>query len=257
MATERKPEHKLENKISLITGATRGIGQAIALELASMGAKVVATATSAEGVERINHSFKEAGFEVMASVLNVCDREAVKQLLERIVTEQGNAPAILVNNAAITRDKILLLMKTEQWDEVIDTNLNAVFRVTKACLKPMAKARWGRIINIASVVAFTGNIGQVNYTAAKAGVVAFTKSIALEVAGYGITANCVAPGFIDTDMTRQLNEKQQQMISDKIPMGHVGQPQDIANAVAFLASDQARYVTGSTLHVNGGMFMGF
>ena len=184
-----------------------------------------------------------------------CDKKAVTALLERIVTEQGAAPSILVNNAAITRDNIFLRMKDDQWDEVINTNLNAVFHITKACLKPMVKARWGRIINIASVVAFTGNFGQVNYTAAKAGVIAFTKSTAQELAGYGITANCIAPGFIDTDMTRQLTEKQQELIAAKIPMGHVGQPQDIAYAAAFLASEQAKYITGSTLHVNGGMFM--
>jgi 3-oxoacyl-[acyl-carrier protein] reductase len=245
----------LENKVALVTGATRGIGQAVALELAKAGASVVATATSAEGVERIKQTFKDAGLNVLACVLNVCDGDSIEQLLEHIVAEKGSAPAILVNNAAITRDNILLRMKAEQWDEVINTNLNAVFRVTKACLKPMVKARFGRVITISSVVAFTGNFGQANYTAAKAGVVAFTKTMAQELAGYGITANCVAPGFIDTDMTRQLTEKQQQMISEKIPMGHVGQPEDIAYAVAFLASEQAKYVTGSTLHVNGGMFM--
>jgi len=245
----------LENKIALITGATRGIGQAIALQLGKMGATVVGTATTAEGAEAINRYLKEAGFKGKGCVLNVCDPEAITALIEHIVQEQGAAPSILVNNAAITRDNIFLRMKADQWNEVINTNLNAVFHVTKACLKPMVKARWGRIINIASVVAFTGNFGQVNYTAAKAGVVAFTKSTALELAGYGITANCVAPGFIDTDMTRNLDEKHQELIQQKIPMGRVGKPQDIASAVAYLASDEASYMTGATLQVNGGLFM--
>lgn len=245
----------LENKIALITGASRGIGQAIALELGRMGATVVATATTDEGAESISRYLAEAKLKGAGYKLNVCDSEAVEALLGQISTEQGAAPAILVNNAAITKDNILLRMKADQWDEVINTNLNALFRVTKTCLKPMVKARWGRIINIASVVAFTGNFGQANYTAAKAGVVAFTKTAAQELAGYGITANCVAPGFIDTDMTRGLSEKHQQLIAEKIPMGHVGQPEDIANAVGFLASDKARYMTGVCLHVNGGLFM--
>ncbi len=245
----------LETKIALVTGATRGIGQAIALELGKMGATVIATATSEEGAAQIAEYLAQHKIKGMGLMLNVCDAHAIEETLARVVSEQGAAPSILVNNAAITRDNILLRMKNDQWDEVINTNLNAVFRVTKACLKPMVKVRWGRIINIASVVALTGNFGQANYTAAKAGVIAFTKTTAQEMAAYGITANCVAPGFVDTDMTRKLSEKQQQMIAEKIPMGKVGQPKNIADAVAFLAGEGASYMTGETLHVNGGLFM--
>ncbi len=246
----------LSTKIALVTGGTRGIGQAVAIALGKMGAIVAATATTEDGAAKINEYLKEHGIKGSGYAMNVCDPEAIERVLHSIGVDHGGAPLILVNNAAVTRDNILLRMKADQWNEVIETNLNAVFRVTKACLKPMVKAHWGRIINIASVVAMTGNFGQANYTAAKAGVIAFTKTTAQEVAGYGITANCVAPGFIDTDMTRNLSEKQQELINQKIPMRRVGQPEEIANAVGFLASPLASYITGETLQVNGGMFMG-
>lgn len=237
-------------KVALVTGATRGIGRAIAESLAQ-NFKVIGTATSAEGAEKISDYLKDRGRGLQ---LNVTDPEQVKSALQTIGEKEG-APLILINNAGITRDNIVLRMKDEQWDEVINTNLSAVFRLTKLCLKPMLKERWGRIVNITSVVGVMGNPGQANYVAAKAGLIGFTKSVAQEFAAYGITANCVAPGFIQTDMTEALNEKQQAAIMAQIPMQSLGQPSDIAAAVEFLTKESARYITGQTLHINGGMCM--
>ena len=237
-------------KVALITGATRGIGRAIA-ELLAQDFKIIGTATSAEGAEKISDYLKDRGGGVQ---LNVMDANQVKTVLQNINETEG-APLILVNNAGITRDNIVLRMKDEQWDEVINTNLSSVFRLTKLALKPMLKERWGRIVNITSIVGVTGNPGQANYVAAKAGLIGFTKSIAQEFAAYGITANCVAPGFIQTDMTGALNEKQQATIMAQIPMQRLGQASDIAAAVEFLTKESAAYITGQTLHVNGGMCM--
>ncbi len=240
----------MEKKIALVTGASRGIGSAIAKKL-SENHFVIGTATSPEGAAKITAALGENGRGV---VLNVCDAEQVKATLQQI-NEKNGAIAILINNAGVTRDNIALRMKDEQWDEVMETNLTSVFRLTKLCLKSMLKTRWGRIVNISSVVAVTGNPGQSNYAAAKAGLIGLTKSIAIEFAAYGITANCVAPGFIETDMTRALDEKQQTMIMNQIPMRHMGKPADIAAAVHFLVEESGNYISGQTLHVNGGMCM--
>jgi 3-oxoacyl-[acyl-carrier protein] reductase len=234
-----------EKKVVFITGASRGIGHAIATAFHEQGAIVIGTATSESGVKNI------PGHGV---VLNVCDAEAVEKTVESIQAQYG-APAILINNAGVTEDNLMLRMRQEQWDRVIDTNLNAIYRTTKACLRNMMKARWGRIINITSVVGVTGNPGQANYCAAKAGMIGFTKALAAEMAGVGITANAVAPGFIQTDMTDKLDEKQRETILSQIPAKKMGEVTDIANTVLFLASDNASYITGQTLHVNGGMFM--
>ncbi len=242
------------NQIALVTGASRGIGRAIALALGKKGATVVGTATTEEGADKINQYFKKENIKGVGLALDVCDLESIKITIAKI-TEQFGPVSILVNNAAINRDNILLRMKPEQWDAVIDTNLNAIYRVTKLCLKSMLKSRWGRIVTITSVVGVTGNPGQANYTAAKAGVIGFSKSIAKEMAAYGITVNTVAPGFVDTDMTRNLTEQQQEQIMSQIPMKRMGQPEDIAKAVIFLTSNEADYITGQTLHVNGGMAM--
>ncbi len=245
----------LEGKTALVTGATRGIGKAIALALAGQGAKVVGTATSVDGAESITAAFKEQGLDGLGIVMNVADSESVEAGLKQVV-EHAGAPQILVNNAGITRDNLLMRMKDEDWSAVIDTNLNSVYRTTKAVLRGMAKARWGRIINISSVVAGMGNPGQFNYCAAKAGVEGMTRSLAKEMGNRGITANCVAPGFIDTDMTRKLDEPQRNAMMEVIPAGRFGAPEEVAAVVAFLASDAAGYVTGETIHVNGGMYMG-
>ncbi len=244
----------LDGKIALVTGASRGIGKAIAITLAKQGATVIGTATTPEGAAKITDYLNAVGATGKGFALNVRDAESIKNTLAAIQDEFGG-PTILVNNAGITQDNILLRMKPEQWDDVIDTNLNAVFRMTKAALKPMVKARFGRIINISSVVGVMGNPGQANYCASKAGMIGFTKSLANEMAAYGITVNCVAPGFIETDMTNSLTEAQQEWIHAQIPMKRIGKPEEIANAVAFLASDHATYITGQTLHVNGGMYM--
>lgn len=244
----------LTNQIALVTGASRGIGQAIALELGRQGATVIGTATSEGGANAISESFAAAGIKGTGKVLNVTDAAAIENLIKAIEGEFGTV-AILVNNAGITRDTLLMRMKDEDWDAVINTNLSSVFRTSKAVLRGMMKARHGRIINIASVVGATGNPGQANYAAAKAGLVGFAKSLAREVGSRGITVNTVAPGFIDTDMTRALSDEQRNALLGNIPLGRLGAAQDIANAVAFLASDAASYITGETLHVNGGMFM--
>lgn len=244
----------LENEIALVTGATRGIGKAIALDLGRRGARVVATATSSSGIEIIDKYLKEEDINGQTVVLDVTDPGSIQSVLAEVEKSSG-APTILVNNAGITRDNLLLRMKDEEWDAIMDTNLKSVYRMSKACLRPMTKARKGRIISISSVVGATGNPGQANYAAAKAGVVGFTRSLAREVATRNITVNAVAPGFIDTDMTRGLNEEQRNAIIQQVPMGRLGTPEDVAAAVAFLASGAAAYITGVTLHVNGGMYM--
>lgn len=241
-------------KVALVTGATRGIGRAIALALGQQGHTVVGTATTAEGAERISAAFVEAGIKGKGIVLNVADAESIDQIIAAINTEFG-APQIVINNAGITRDNLMLRMKADEWDDVINTNLSAIFRVTKACLKGMTKARWGRIINISSVVGSMGNPGQANYAAAKAGLEGFGRALAAEIASRNITVNSIAPGFIETDMTQALPEAQRELLLKQVPAGRLGQPEDIASAVAFLASDAASYITGTTLHVNGGMYM--
>ncbi|MBW7924026.1 MAG: 3-oxoacyl-ACP reductase FabG [Burkholderiaceae bacterium] len=245
---------KLANQVALVTGASRGIGRAIALELARQGASVVGTATTAAGAQAISNAFEQAGLSGRGHALDVTDPAACEALVESMVSE-GRAPAILVNNAGITRDNLALRMKDDEWGAVIATNLDAVFRLTRLVLRPMTKARYGRIVNIGSVVGSSGNAGQANYAAAKAGVAGLGRALAREFASRNITVNCVAPGFVDTDMTRALSEAQTAALVQQIPAGRFGQPDDIAAAVAFLASPQAGYITGVTLHVNGGMYM--
>jgi 3-oxoacyl-[acyl-carrier protein] reductase len=240
--------------IALVTGASRGIGQAIALELARRGATVLGTATTQSGAEGITRYLNEGGFKGRGLVLDVARQESVDALLKDIEAQEG-APLVLVNNAGITRDNLLMRMKAEEWDEVMNTNLGSVFRMSKAVVRGMVKARRGRIVSIASVVGTMGNAGQTNYAAAKAGIVGFSKSLAREVGSRGITVNVVAPGFIATDMTAQLDAEQRQQLVEKVALGRLGAVQDIAHAVAFLASPQAGYITGETLHVNGGMYM--
>ena len=244
----------MSERIALVTGATRGIGRAIALELAKQGATVIGTATSAEGAAAIDAYLAEAGAKGKGVQLNVTDDAQTDALLAQIAKDFGDI-TILVNNAGITRDQLLMRMKDEEWDAIMQTNLRPVFRISRALMRGMMKARWGRIINIASVVGASGSPGQTNYAAAKAGMMGFARSLAREVGSRNITVNCVAPGFIDTDMTRSLSEEQQSALKSQIPLGRLGQPQDIADAVAFLASPQAGYITGIELHVNGGMFM--
>lgn len=244
----------LTNEIALVTGASRGIGQAIALELGRQGATVIGTATSAGGAQAISDAFAGASIKGVGKVLNVTDADSIEKLIKDIESEFGSV-GILVNNAGITRDTLLMRMKADDWDAVIDTNMSSVFRLSKACMRSMMKARKGRIINIASVVGITGNPGQANYAAAKAGMIGFAKSLAREVGSRGITVNTVAPGFIDTDMTRALTDEQRAALLTNIPLARLGAPQDIANAVVFLASEAAAYITGETLHVNGGMHM--
>jgi 3-oxoacyl-[acyl-carrier protein] reductase len=242
----------LEGQTALVTGASRGIGRAIALALAAAGARVIGTATSAAGAEQITAALADRGGR--GAVLDVSKAESREALLKEL-EGSGAMPDILVNNAAITRDTLLLRMKDEDWDTVIETNLSANFRLTKACVRRMMKERRGRIISITSVVGLMGNAGQTNYAAAKAGVIGFTKALAREVASRNITVNAVAPGFIDTDMTRVLAEEQRQGLLTQIPAGRLGSPEDIAHAVLFLASPAAAYITGQTLSVNGGMLM--
>lgn len=244
----------LKDQIALVTGASRGIGQAIALKLGKQGAAVIGTATSSKGAEAISTYLKENDVKGQGLVLNVTDADSVNAALKEIAEGWGN-PTILVNNAGITRDNLLMRMKEDEWDAIMETNLKSLYRMTKACLRPMMKARAGRIISIGSVVGSTGNPGQSNYAAAKAGVIGFSKALAREVGSRGITINVVAPGFIDTDMTRALPEEQREALLSQIPLGRLGQADEIAYAVAFLASPEAQYITGQTLHVNGGMYL--
>jgi len=244
----------LEGQVALVTGASRGIGQAVARELARQGATVIGTATTEEGAGRITAYLQEASAKGQGAVLEVRDQAQVDALIARI--EKEFAPVtILVNNAGITRDNLAMRMKDDEWDGVIDTNLKSVFRLCKAVMRGMMKARQGRIVNITSVVGHAGNPGQANYCAAKAGVSGLSRSLAKELGSRNITVNCVAPGFIDTDMTKALDEKQKAGLLSNIPLGRLGKPEDIAAAVAFLASPAAAYVTGTTVHVNGGMYM--
>ena len=243
-----------EKRIALVTGASRGIGQAIARELSASGLFVVGTATSVAGAERIDADLKQYAGQGLGRVLDVTDPASVAALMDSIRSEPGE-PAVLVNNAGITRDNLLMRMKDAEWDDIIATNLTSVYRLSQACLRPMMKARWGRIISIASVVGVMGNAGQSNYAAAKAGIIGFSKSLAREVGSRGITVNVVAPGFIATDMTEALSEAQRTAILSQVALGRLGAAQDIAHAVSFLASDAAAYITGETLHVNGGLYM--
>lgn len=244
----------MTDDIALVTGASRGIGKAIALELARRGATVIGTATSESGAQSITQWLSEGGFKGRGLVLNVAQPESVDALLKEIEAKEGS-PTVLVNNAGITRDNLLLRMKPEEWDEIMNTNLGSIYRLSKAVLRGMMKARRGRIISIASVVGVMGNAGQTNYAAAKAGIIGFSKSLAREVGSRNITVNVVAPGFIATDMTAQLAAEQQQQLAAQVALGRLGAPEDIAHAVAFLASPEASYITGETLHVNGGMYM--
>jgi 3-oxoacyl-[acyl-carrier protein] reductase len=244
----------MEGQVALVTGASRGIGQAVALDMGRKGATVIGTATSASGAEKITAYLKEAGIKGAGFALDVNDKDQVAAVLDAIQKQFGEI-AILVNNAGITRDNLLMRMKEDEWDAIMETNLKSVFRMSQAVLRAMMKARYGRIISIASVVGTMGNAGQTNYAAAKAGIIGFSKSLAREVGSRNITVNCVAPGFIDTDMTRALSDEQRNGLLAHIPLGRLGQVEDIAAAVSFLASPQAGYVTGTTLHVNGGMYM--
>jgi 3-oxoacyl-[acyl-carrier protein] reductase len=247
-------ERSLEGQVALVTGASRGIGAGIARKLAQHGARVVGTATSAEAAEAIGPQLDQISPGSLGERLDVNDAGACDELIQRMASTLG-APTILVNNAGITRDQLLLRMKEEEWDAVVATNLRSVFRLSKACLKGMMKARYGRIISISSVVASMGNAGQANYAAAKAGMEGFSRSLAREVGSRAITVNVVAPGFIDTDMTRDLSESQRAELLRGVPLQRLGLPEDIAASVAFLASPQAGYITGHTLHVNGGLYM--
>lgn len=244
----------IEGKVALVTGATRGIGKAIALQLASQGAVVIGTATSESGAATISAYLADAG-SGKGMVLNVTDSDSVTSTLKELISEFG-APTILVNNAGITKDNLLMRMKEEEWGAVIDTNLNSIFRLTKGCLRGMTKAKWGRVVNISSVVGSMGNMGQTNYAATKAAVEGFSRSMAREVASRNITVNSIAPGFIATDMTNALGEEQKDMLRTQIPLQRLGAPEDIAALVGFLVSDAGSYITGETIHVNGGMYMG-
>jgi 3-oxoacyl-[acyl-carrier protein] reductase len=244
----------LTDKIAFVTGATRGIGRAIALQLGNQGATVIGTATSTEGADKISAYLAEAGLGGKGIVLEVCDAEQLNNALSTIAKEFG-AITILVNNAGITRDNLTMRMSDDEWDAVIDTNLKAVFRLSRGVMRGMMKARFGRIVNITSVVGYSGNAGQANYCAAKAGVAGMSRSLARELGSRNITVNCVAPGFIATDMTHALDDKQKEAMLASIPLGRAGTPEDIAGAVSFLVSPAAAYVTGTTVHVNGGMFM--
>lgn len=244
----------LDKQVALVTGASRGIGNAIAMALAGAGATVVGTSTSAEGSSTFSMNLASHGYNGRGAVLDVSNSASIDALIQDLEAA-GQMPTILVNNAAITRDTLLLRMKPDDWDQVIATNLTSVFRLSKACLKRMMKERHGRIVNLTSIVGITGNSGQANYAAAKAGILGFTKSLAKEVASRGITVNAVAPGFIDTDMTRALTEEQRSALLSQIPMGRLGSAADVAATVLFLCSYPAGYITGETLHVNGGMYM--
>ncbi len=244
----------MSSQIAVVTGASRGIGRAIAFRLAAAGHFVIGTATTEVSAEAIGKALAEAGLKGAGRTLDVADGEAVESFI-KAVTDEFGAPAILVNNAGITRDNLLMRMRDDDWDAIIQTNLTSVYRLSKAVLRGMTKARFGRIVNITSVVGATGNAGQANYAAAKAGIIGFTKSLAKELGSRNVTVNAVAPGFIDTDMTRSLPEGQKKALLGQIPLGRLGQPEEIAGAVAFLCSPDGGYITGETLHVNGGMFM--
>lgn len=244
----------LDGKVALVTGASRGIGRAIALALGASGATVVGTATTDSGAQNISDYLAEAGVKGAGFALNVTDAEQVQAVIKQIASEYG-APLVVVNNAGITRDNLMLRMKNDEWDSVIDTNLNSVFRVVKSCLKGMTKARWGRIINISSVVGSMGNAGQANYAATKAGVEGFSRAMARELGSRSVTVNTVAPGFIDTDMTSGLPDAQKDTLLKQIPLARLGAPEEIAAVVNFLASEAGSYITGETIHVNGGMYM--
>jgi 3-oxoacyl-[acyl-carrier protein] reductase len=244
----------LENDVALVTGASRGIGREIALGLARAGARVIGTSTTVEGAAALTAALASHGYNGRGAVLDVADAASIDALLSEL-DGAGDMPTILVNNAAVTRDMLLLRMKPEDWERVITTNLTSVFRLSKGCLRRMMKERRGRIVSLTSVVGFTGNPGQTNYAAAKAGILGFTKSLAREVGSRGITVNAIAPGFIDTDMTRSLTEEQRAGLLAQIPAGRLGEAADVAAAVLFLVSPQAAYITGETLHVNGGMYM--
>ena len=244
----------LNDQIALVTGASRGIGQAIALALGAQNATVIGTATTDAGADSISSTFSGNEIKGRGMKLDVADSESVVACIKQ-VTEEFGSPDILVNNAGITRDTLLMMMKDEQWDDIINTNLSSVFRMSKAVVRPMMKKRSGRIINISSVVGATGNPGQTNYAAAKAGLIGFSKSLAREIGSRGVTVNTVAPGFIDTDMTRELAAEQREALASQIPLGRLGSAEEVAAAVVFLASPAAAYITGETIHVNGGMYM--
>lgn len=244
----------MQDEIALVTGASRGIGKSIAQHLLKQGATVIGTATTESGATAIGEYIQQSGGKGAGKVLNVTDTGSIETLI-RDINEQFGAISILVNNAGITRDNLLMRMKDDEWNDIITTNLNSVYHLSKACLKGMTKARKGRIINISSVVAASGNAGQCNYAAAKAGMIGFTKSLAKEIGSRNITVNAIAPGFIETDMTNQLDENQRKLLLQNIALGRLGQVEDIAHAVVFLASPEAAYITGETLHVNGGMYM--
>ena len=244
----------MTEKVALVTGASRGIGQAIAIAIGKMGYLIVGTATTEAGAEAITAHFQQSGISGVGMMMNVSNTASVDATLKAI-TEQFGAPAVLVNNAGITKDNLMLRMKDDEWYDVIDTNLNSLYRLSKACLRGMTKGRWGRIINISSVVGAMGNAGQTNYAAAKAGMDGFTRALAREIGSRGITVNGVAPGFIDTDMTKKLGDDQRDALKSQIPLQRLGSPEEIAGVVAFLVSDAAGYVTGETIHVNGGMYM--
>ena len=244
----------IAGRVALVTGASRGIGACIAEALAHQGAVVVGTATSEQGARAIGTTLDRLGLKGRGAVLDVSNEASVEALLADVTAREG-APAILVNNAGITRDNLLMRMKAEEWDAVVSTNLSSLYRLCKACLRGMTKARYGRIVNIGSVVGLSGNAGQTNYAAAKAGVIGFTKSLAREIASRNITVNVIAPGFIETDMTRALNESQVQALREQIPLARLGNAADVAAAVVFLVSDAGSYITGETLNVNGGLFM--
>ncbi|PVZ68935.1 3-oxoacyl-ACP reductase FabG [Pelagibaculum spongiae] len=244
-----------EQRVALVTGASRGIGRAIAIKLAGEGHQVIGTATSAAGAEKISAYFAELGLKGCGKVLNVTEPESITGLISEITTEFG-APAILVNNAGITRDNLLMRMKDDQWDDIIQTNLSSVFRLSKACMRGMMKARWGRIVTIGSVVGQMGNAGQTNYAAAKAGLIGFSRSLAKEIGNRGITVNVITPGFIDTDMTKELSEEQRSALLANVSVPRFGQPEEIAHTAAFLTSENAGYITGETIAVNGGLYMG-
>jgi len=244
----------LDGKVALVTGATRGIGKAIAIRLGNQGAIVIGTATSESGAQTISDFLKESNITGTGMVLNVTDAESIETVISETETSFG-APSILVNNAGITRDNLLMRMKDDEWNDIIETNLTPIYKLSKRCLRAMTKARWGRIITITSVVGVMGNAGQTNYAAAKAGVIGFSKSLAREIGSRGITVNTVAPGFIDTDMTSSLSDEHKRTLLENVPIKRLGEPEEIAAAVGFLASLDAAYVTGETINVNGGMYM--